>query len=161
MAPPYTSICRSRSCDRCALGGYAGCARHSEEAARYLGYWEFSLGAAVWWLALLPLGSLVLAVGSASRVIAALFSRARELEADAGAARLTGNPSALASALTTLSDKPRGVIPGIDLRRAVNLDVFHIIAIGKEHRLMHTHPPLTRRLKQLAEIETRLQSRTR
>jgi heat shock protein HtpX len=47
------------------------------------------------------------------------------------------------------------------LRRAASLDVFHIVAIGKEHPLVHTHPPLRRRLKQLSDIETRLQSPAR
>jgi heat shock protein HtpX len=92
------------------------------------------------------------------RAITALFSRARELEADAGAARLTGSPAALASALIVLSSTPPDAIPLVDLRRAASLDVFHIIAIGKEYPLVHTHPPLKRRLKQLSDIESRLQS---
>jgi heat shock protein HtpX len=114
--------------------------------------------AAFFWLLLLPLGLLFLVVGLVCRAITALFSRARELEADAGAARLTGNPSALASALMILSGTPPDTIPLVDLRRAASLDVFHIVAIGKEHPLVHTHPPLRRRLKQLSDIETRLQS---
>jgi Zn-dependent protease with chaperone function len=119
---------------------------------------EVGLVAALWWLLLLPLGALLLVVGTACRVITASFSRARELEADAGAARLTGNPAALASALSTLSNKPEGALPLVDLRRAASLDVFHIVAIGKEYPLVHTHPPLRRRLKQLADMEGRLQA---
>jgi heat shock protein HtpX len=114
--------------------------------------------AAIFWLLLLPLGLLFLVVGVVCRAITAIFSRARELEADAGAARLTGNPAALASALITLSDAPPDTIPLIDLRRAASLDVFHIVAIGKEYPLVRTHPPLKRRLRQLSAIETRLQS---
>jgi heat shock protein HtpX len=114
--------------------------------------------AGIFWLLLLPIGFLFLAVGLVCRAITALFSRARELEADAGAARLTGNPSALASALMILSGTPPDTIPLVDLRRAASLDVFHIVAIGKEYPLVHTHPSLRRRLKQLSEIETRLQS---
>lgn len=110
------------------------------------------------WLLLLPVGLLFLVVGEASRAITAVFSRARELEADAGAARLTGRPSALASALMVLSSTPPETIPLVDLRQAASLDVFHIIPIGKEHRLAHTHPPLRRRLKQLSDIESRLQT---
>jgi heat shock protein HtpX len=112
---------------------------------------------AIFWLLLLPIGLLFVVVGLVCRAITALFSRARELEADAGAARLTGNPSALASALIVLSRTP-DTIPLVDLRRAASLDVFHIVAIGKEYPLVHTHPPLERRLKQLSAIETRLQS---
>ena len=112
---------------------------------------------AMLWLAMLPFGLLFLIVGSVSRAITAVFSRARELEADAGAARLTGNPSALASALIALSDSRVDTIPLVDLRRAASLDAFHIVAIGKERPLVHTHPSLKRRLKQLSDIETRLQ----
>jgi heat shock protein HtpX len=122
---------------------------------------EFGLVAAFLWLLMLPLGLLLLVVGTACRVITASLSRARELEADAGAARLTGNPAALASALTTLSDNSSGALPLIDLRRAASLDVFHIVAITKEYPLVHTHPPLKRRLKQLAKIEARLQTPVR
>jgi len=114
--------------------------------------------AAIFWLLLLPLGLLFLVVGLVCRAITALFSRSRELEADAGAARLTGNPAALASALMILSGTPPDTIPLVDLRRAASLDVFHIVAIGKEYPLVHTHPPLRRRLEQLSDIETRLQS---
>jgi heat shock protein HtpX len=112
----------------------------------------------IFWLLLFPLGLLFLVVGVVCRAITALFSRARELEADAGAARLTGNPAALASALMILSGTPPDTIPLVDLRRAASLDVFHIVAIGKEYPLVHTHPPLRRRLEQLSDIETRLQS---
>lgn len=112
----------------------------------------------VFWLLLLPIGLLFLVVGTASRAITALFSRTRELEADAGAARLTGNPSALASALMVLSNTPPDTIPLVDLRRAASLDVFHIVAIGEEYPLVRTHPSLKRRLRQLSDIEMRLQS---
>jgi heat shock protein HtpX len=118
---------------------------------------EFSTLAAGFWLLMLPLGLLLLVVGNSCRVITASFSRARELEADAAAARLTGNPAALASALTTLSDEPQGALPLIDLRRAASLDAFHIVAVAKEYPLVHSHPSLRRRLKQLADIESRLQ----
>lgn len=118
---------------------------------------EGSAIGAFFWLLLLPVGLLFLLLGVLSRAITALFSRARELEADAGAARLTGNPAALASALIVLSTTPPDTIPMVDLRRAASLDVFHIVAVGEEYPLGRTHPPLKRRLKQLSEIETRLQ----
>ena len=114
--------------------------------------------AGIFWVLLLPIGLLFLVVGAASRAITALFSRARELEADAGAARLTGKPSVLASALMVLSTTPLDTIPLADLRGAASLDVFHIVAIGNEYPLAHTHPSLKRRLRQLADIEARLQN---
>lgn len=117
--------------------------------------------AGMFWLLLLPIGILFVIVGSISSAITALFSRARELEADAGAARLTGNPAALGSALLALSDSPANTVPSVDLRRAASLDMFHIVPIGKEYALAHTHPSLKRRLRQLTEIEQRLQGSQR
>jgi heat shock protein HtpX len=122
---------------------------------------EISTLAACFWLLMLPLGVLLWVVGNSCRVITASFSRARELEADAAAARLTGNPAALASALATLGDEPQGAMPLVDLRRAASLDAFHIVAVAKEYPLVYTHPSLRRRLEQLADIESRLQSPVR
>jgi heat shock protein HtpX len=90
------------------------------------------------------------------RAVTALFSRMRELEADAGAARLTGNPAALASALIAISGTTN-TIPVKDLRQAASLDVFHILAMGKERPLFGTHPSLKRRLAALNKMEHRLQ----
>jgi heat shock protein HtpX len=107
-------------------------------------------------LLLLPIGIAFLVVGELCHVVVAWFSRVRELEADAGAARLTGNPAGLASALIALSETGEA-IPLADLRRAATTDVFHIVAMGKERRLARTHPSLKRRLAQLDELERRLQ----
>jgi Zn-dependent protease with chaperone function len=56
------------------------------------------------WLLLLPLGLAFMVLATILGPTTAMFSRARELEADAGAAALTGNPSALASALIALNN---------------------------------------------------------
>jgi heat shock protein HtpX len=112
----------------------------------------------LWPVLLVPIGVLLIGLGSLCRAVAAVFSRARELEA--GAARLTGNPAALAAALIGISNSTKG-IPLVDLRRARSFNLLHIVAIGEEHRLFRTHPPLKRRLKQLADIEARLQSQPR
>lgn len=127
--------------------------RDSDAAA--VGEGVFYWGAA--WVVFLPIGVLFFVVGSLCRSVTAVFSRARELEADAAGALLTGNPAALASALIALSGAPRALIPLTDLRQAASLDVFHIVAIAKERPLLHTHPSLKRRLAQLAAIEAHLQ----
>jgi heat shock protein HtpX len=126
-----------------------------EQAARGTANYMISQWAEAW-LFLLPLGLAFLAVSAILGPTTGLFSRSRELEADAGAAALTGNPSALASALIALN-APRGPIPLKDLRAAESANVFHIIAIGRERGPMRTHPRLERRLAQLAAIERRLQ----
>ncbi len=111
----------------------------------------------VWPILLIPIGVLLIGLGSICRAVASSFSRAREMEADAGAARLTGNPAALASALIAIGSRSSDGIPSVDLRRAESLNLLHIVAVGDEHRLFRTHPPLKRRLEQLSHIETRLQ----
>lgn len=85
----------------------------------------------------------------------ALLSRGRELAADRGAARLTGSPAALASALERLDDSRTK--PGRDLRRwhdsAGALDILP----SDEMRLrydgaLRTHPPTENRIERLREL---------
>jgi heat shock protein HtpX len=108
-------------------------------------------------LLLLPVVVVFLVIGEVCMVLTAIFSRMREFEADAGAARLTGNPSALASALIAIDGNVKS-IPKIDLRQAASLDVFHIVAMQHESAIRRTHPTLRRRLAALNKIEGRLQS---
>ncbi|MQA93192.1 MAG: zinc metalloprotease HtpX [Streptosporangiales bacterium] len=87
------------------------------------------------------------------------LSRYRELAADRAAALLTGRPSALASALTKISgDMAR--IPTRDLRKAEPMNAFFFApAISRGFSLsslFSTHPPLERRLEQLAQISRQL-----
>ena len=87
------------------------------------------------------------------------LSRYRELSADRSGALLTGQPSALASALTKVSgDIAR--IPTRDLRQAEAFNAFFFapaVAQGFSlSSLFATHPPLARRLDQLAGIAREL-----
>ncbi len=87
------------------------------------------------------------------------LSRYRELSADRSAAMLTGAPSALASALTKVSGA-MARIPTRDLRAAEPLNaLFFAPALARGFSLSSlfaTHPPLERRLDQLAKIEAEL-----
>ncbi|WP_445399138.1 zinc metalloprotease HtpX [Streptomyces sp. LE64] len=101
------------------------------------------------------------AVYTLSFLLIRALSRYRELAADRAAALLTGRPSALASALTKLSgDIAR--IPTSDLRTAQAFNAFYFTPAisGKDGGalavLLSTHPPLERRLDQLADIAARL-----
>ena len=87
------------------------------------------------------------------------LSRYRELSADRSGAILIGRPSTLASALVKVSgDMAR--IPTRDLRAAEPLNAFFFapaLAPGFSFSsLFATHPPLQRRLDQLARLEAQL-----
>jgi heat shock protein HtpX len=90
--------------------------------------------------------------------LARILSRARELAADATAARLAGSPAAVAAALAALSDDVRrkrrnrkaGAAP--DELTIVPLRPARGIA-----RMWAPHPPLERRIAALERMETRLQ----
>jgi heat shock protein HtpX len=90
------------------------------------------------------------------------LSRYRELSADRTGALLTGNPSALASALQKVSGDIAG-IPDRDLRQMESVSAF-AFAPALTHKaslstLFMTHPPLEKRLEQLAQISTQLGQR--
>ena len=87
------------------------------------------------------------------------LSRYRELAADRSAAYLTGRPSALGSALTKITGD-MSQIPSRDLRQVEPFNAFFFApALTKGFgldNLIATHPPVERRLEQLAEISRRL-----
>jgi len=94
-----------------------------------------------------------------SFVLTRALSRYRELSADRSAAFLTGQPSALASALTKITGE-MGRIPSRDLRAAEPYNAFFFapaVAPGFSlSSLFATHPPLERRLAQLGAISAQL-----
>ena len=87
------------------------------------------------------------------------LSRYRELAADRAGAVLTGQPSALASALVKISGE-MARIPSRDLRQAEPFNAFFFtpaVAPGFSlSTLFSTHPPIERRLEQLSKISTEL-----
>jgi heat shock protein HtpX len=94
-----------------------------------------------------------------------LLSRYRELSADRSGALLTGQPSALASALQKVSGTIAR-IPTKDLREAQPLNAFFFVPAlsaregqTKIAELFSTHPPLEKRLAQLAKISQQLGQR--
>lgn len=84
------------------------------------------------------------------------LSRYRELSADRAAAVVTGRPSTLAAALVKVSGE-MSKIPTRDLRKAEPLNAFFFTPALSNgfslSSLFSTHPPLERRLEQLARIE--------
>jgi heat shock protein HtpX len=85
------------------------------------------------------------------------LSRYREYSADRGAAQITGNPGALASALLTISGK-MDKMPDRDLRDQEEMNAFFIIPISKGFigRLFSTHPATEKRVERLQELEREL-----
>ena len=87
------------------------------------------------------------------------LSRYRELAADRAGAVLTGQPSALASALVKISGE-MAAIPSRDLRQAEPFNAFFFtpaVAPGFSlSTLFSTHPTIERRLEQLTKISTEL-----
>jgi len=114
----------------------------------------------------IPVVLIVLVVGivtyAVSFLLIRLLSRYRELAADRAGALLTGQPSALASALQKVSGSMQG-IPNKDLRTAEPLNAFYFVPAFKAggkglslNGLFSTHPSLDRRLRQLSEISDQL-----
>jgi heat shock protein HtpX len=94
-----------------------------------------------------------------SFILTRTLSRYRELSADRSGAILTGRPSALASALQKVTgDMAR--IPTRDLRAAEAFNAFFFtpaLANGFSiSSLFATHPPLEKRLAQLAKLSNEL-----
>ena len=116
----------------------------------------------------LPIIALIMVVSvvvyAISFLLIRMLSRYRELAADRSGALLTGQPSALASALTKVSDG-MSRIPNEDLRKAEPMNAFYFAPAMKLHgggggkpgrSLFSTHPSLEKRIEQLAKIQAQL-----
>jgi len=103
------------------------------------------------WLVVLVVSLVVYAV---SFLLLRLLSRYRELSADRAGAHLTMNPRALASALQKITGEINR-IPQRDLRQVQTMNAF-FFAPASLKSVTSTHPPLEKRLEQLARIEAEL-----
>ncbi|MFI9551317.1 zinc metalloprotease HtpX [Nonomuraea endophytica] len=111
----------------------------------------------------LPIGLIILLVSilvyAVSFLLTRALSRYRELAADRAGALLTQRPSALASALTKVSGE-MARIPTRDLRAAEPFNAFYFapaLSSGQSlANLFATHPPLQKRLDNLAKISAEL-----
>ena len=114
----------------------------------------------------LPVLLIIMAVSivvyAISFLLIRLLSRYRELAADRSGALLTGQPSALASALQKVSGQIAR-IPTKDLREAAPLNAFYFApalsaqqAQSKFAQLFSTHPSLEKRIAQLNKISAQL-----
>jgi heat shock protein HtpX len=98
------------------------------------------------------------AIGKLSGIGSSALSRHRELTADAGAAALTGRPSALVSALLKVSGE-LSRLPAADLRQVAARDALHLVAVEDEREpswLWTTHPTIAKRVAALERLEHRM-----
>jgi heat shock protein HtpX len=104
-----------------------------------------------------PLGALfaIILAPMAATVIQMAISRTREFEADAGAARLTGNPRALASALQRLEagarQMPMQANPSFEPLLIINPFSGQFLS-----SLFATHPSTEARIQNLLKLEQEL-----
>ena len=87
------------------------------------------------------------------------LSRYREYAADRGAAVITGDPAALASALESI-DSDMQSTPSEDLREQAEMNAFFIIPIEKGFigRIASTHPSTEKRVEKLRELQRELET---
>ncbi|MGQ4556491.1 zinc metalloprotease HtpX [Halobellus sp. GM3] len=87
------------------------------------------------------------------------LSRYREFAADRGGALITGNPSALASALLTI-DGRMDRVPKEDLREQSEMNAFFIVPLKSDFigRLFSTHPATETRVERLRDLEREMES---
>jgi len=112
-------------------------------------------------LIMFALMAVSIVVYAVSFVLIRMLSRYRELSADRSGALLTGQPSALKSALIKVSgDMAR--IPTQDLRTAQPMNAFffapamHLAPKGSLAAMFSTHPSLERRLAELDKVQQQL-----
>jgi len=103
--------------------------------------------------------ALSLVVWIVSYLLIRALSRYREYAADRGGAAITGQPSALASALAKISNRMDRV-PDEDLREQTDMNALFVIPIesGLIARLFRTHPPTEKRIDRLRDLERELET---
>jgi len=118
----------------------------------------------------LPIMFLIMAVSivvyAVSFLLIRMLSRYRELAADRSGALLTGQPSALKSALMKVSSG-MSAIPDRDLRAQEGLNAFFFAPAMKLNAkaslstIFSTHPSLERRMKELDKVQEQLNRASR
>ncbi len=89
----------------------------------------------------------------AATVIQMAISRSREYDADAGGARVSGKPEALASALAKLS-KAATIRPMNANPSTAHMFIVNPLSGGTIMNLFSTHPPLEKRIERLLKMRT-------
>jgi heat shock protein HtpX len=90
-------------------------------------------------------------------LVGRVISRYREYAADRAAVQLTGNPTALASALVTIDDS-LDTVPDEDLRSAEQVNALLISEVTETRLagLLRTHPRVRKRVDRLDELASEM-----
>jgi heat shock protein HtpX len=132
------------------LGGFGGDRRGSNNQGSNTAIFE---------LGMILVSAIVYAI---SFILIRTLSRYRELAADRSGAILIGQPALLAAALVKVSGE-MARIPTRDLRSAEHFNAFYFapaLAPGASlSTLFSTHPPLQKRLDQLAQLDAEMRQR--
>jgi len=114
---------------------------------------------AMGWLYLLAIVATVILAPIAATIIRLAISRAREFEADATGARITGAPLSLANALQKLESyaqaRPMNVNPALSHLYIVN-PLRGRAAQDWMVSLFQTHPPISKRVERLYQLARRM-----
>jgi len=101
-----------------------------------------------------PIAALIMMIVApiAAMLVQMAISRTREYDADAGGAKIAGNPSGLANALLKL-EKGNQAIPMEDAKPATaHMFIVNPLHGGGLMNLFSTHPPIAERVKRLNEM---------
>ena len=101
-----------------------------------------------------PIAALVMMIVApiAAMLVQMAISRTREYDADAGGAKIAGNPLGLANALLKL-EKGNEVIPMADAKPATaHMFIVNPLHGGGLMKLFSTHPPIAERVKRMNEM---------
>ena len=101
-----------------------------------------------------PIVALVMMIVApiAAMLVQMAISRTREYEADAGGAKMAGNPYGLANALLKM-EKGKEIMPMHDPKPATaHMFIVNPLTGGGLMSLFSTHPPIAERVKRLREV---------
>ena len=105
-----------------------------------------------------PLAGILVALLAplAASLIQMAISRAREFEADRGGAEISGDPNALADALTKISNYARGIpmIPAEEHPATAQMMIINPLLGGGIDKLFSTHPPTEERVARLRALSS-------
>ncbi len=105
-----------------------------------------------------PLAGILVALLAplAASLIQMAISRAREFEADRGGAEISGDPNALADALTKISNYARGIpmVPAEEHPATAQMMIINPLLGGGIDKLFSTHPPTEERVARLRALSS-------